>query len=308
MNIKYKYFDLKILEAFIKEPTFKLTRPKQLNDPFECAINDEIIDLYKQNINQPTEDMFTIQSAVNNALCIISLTSTNDNKLMWAHYGDEHRGVAIGFDVDKLNKHISETNKKNKGALIDPTTLCKVEYKEKRFDISQGEMEEIKSLNSEKLINNIIQKVATTKSIEWNYELEYRYILPISFCDILQLLSRKARYINSSWSNKAKIRFSNNANWKDKFRIIENFKHSHETIELMKIPKECIHSIHFGARVEPADEYKILNEIKKHPEYSKIKTFRYKLCTKDFKLSILKSQLPSSKEIDELFAETDKLL
>lgn len=37
---------------------------------------------------------------------VLSLTRNPLNALMWSHYGDDHRGVVLGFDVDlsKLNE------------------------------------------------------------------------------------------------------------------------------------------------------------------------------------------------------------
>jgi Protein of unknown function (DUF2971) len=90
---------------------------------------------------------------------ILSLTETPDNLLMWAHYGDCHKGVVLGFD---------ETHPFFRGAEIVAglARLNKVEYNQKRPVLS------ITTRNN--------PKVFLRKSIEWAYESEWRLIRPLS--------------------------------------------------------------------------------------------------------------------------------
>lgn len=87
---------------------------------------------------------------------------------MWSHYGDSHRGVCIGFDIERP---------------FDPVfgTGYEVEYKEFYPNISLLELDSMFASHlyePEKLssYDDIITKSLYTKSIHWNYENEIRYV------------------------------------------------------------------------------------------------------------------------------------
>jgi len=72
---------------------------------------------------------------------VCSLSSNIEDIRLWAHYADDHRGVAIAF----------QPNEK----------LTKVSYSEKLYHIKEGDHK--------------YQRLFT-KLIAWEYEKEYRYI------------------------------------------------------------------------------------------------------------------------------------
>ena len=90
---------------------------------------------------------------------ILSLTESPDNVLMWAHYGNNHKGIAIGFD---------ENHEFFKGDEIVAglKRLNKVDYNQKRPVLSPSTQ------------NN--PKVFLRKSVEWAYEREWRFIKPLN--------------------------------------------------------------------------------------------------------------------------------
>jgi len=89
---------------------------------------------------------------VNESIGIISLTSKNDNLLMWSHYANSHKGFCIGYDKIELFKQTQGV-------------LGKVSYAEE-FPILP-----FLSENVADLIDLIM-----TKSKHWEYEDEYRII------------------------------------------------------------------------------------------------------------------------------------
>jgi len=64
----------------------------ELNDPMEGYY-------YYQDgeLNETVRDKIEEEK---NSLRITSLSRINDNHLMWAHYADGHKGVAIGISID----------------------------------------------------------------------------------------------------------------------------------------------------------------------------------------------------------------
>jgi len=72
----------------------------EFNDPFETQAG------YPVQASNPIEDIFEgarswmKRHAWTENSGVLSLTRTPTNPLMWSHYANGHRGVAIGFDAD----------------------------------------------------------------------------------------------------------------------------------------------------------------------------------------------------------------
>ncbi|UOK42136.1 MULTISPECIES: DUF2971 domain-containing protein [Flavobacterium] len=104
---------------------------------------------------------------------IFSLTEDPLNELMWAHYGENSYGIAIGFS-------------KSEGTILDNEEKCiKVEYSDElpKFD-SNGFILETSlypnGTNKQQIAfhDPTFRKAISTKSKSWTYEKEWRYIEP----------------------------------------------------------------------------------------------------------------------------------
>jgi len=146
----YKFYPAKWgLEALLKQ-RLKVSPIDELNDPFEYLsldLGDKRVrawaTLFRQKVSQDKG--------------IISFSKNWHQPLMWAHYAESHRGLALGFDVpDSL--------------------LFKINYVENRIkpdrDIDR---------NSDEMLG-LIQKLLTTKHKEWSYEDEYRLVRQLDHC------------------------------------------------------------------------------------------------------------------------------
>ncbi len=99
------------------------------------------------------------QSTLDDEFGVFCLSEAADNLLMWAHYADNHRGVAIQFDTE--SKFFSEDSLGS-----DLPSFRTVEYIMKRPILSHS------NLRSPSLLFR--------KSPEWSYEREWRYIRRLS--------------------------------------------------------------------------------------------------------------------------------
>ncbi len=105
---------------------------------------------------------------------VISLTETNDNLLMWSHYADEHKGMLVSFEID-LNSpfdffHIYEEHKN--------CYFSKVNYRKFRqfsTEVSIDNLDEVKL------------HYMLSKSDEWIYEKEHRFVIPFHEADVILL-------------------------------------------------------------------------------------------------------------------------
>jgi hypothetical protein len=121
----------------------KVARFNDLNDPFELlAVDVAEFDL-RVGIRAKKEYIDSTEG-------LLCFSKTWRNPLMWSHYGDKHRGIALGFDVpDEL--------------------LVPVNY-------IQG-LDKIKILANEtkqSTIDNLLERLRYTKFDGWSYENELR--------------------------------------------------------------------------------------------------------------------------------------
>jgi hypothetical protein len=192
MNILYKYCDqsgaVKILEAF----ELKLPYVSQVNDPLEClpvfycpddkeAIEKRYLSAlksrnwppsarYKQTLDELfetgeiqkilAESSLKTQKNLNRKNCLLSVSKTARNTVMWAHYADKHKGAVIGIDFDNV---FPKTNGE-RGILMDP-----VKYSEQRPKIN--------ILTDFEIPPKAFLETILTKSTEWRYEQEFRSVL-----------------------------------------------------------------------------------------------------------------------------------
>lgn len=156
----------------LNENKIRITNPSNLNDPFECnAVCKEIVDSLDKKLDE-FEIIFElkkinkeeyIEKAHNELmkshyekfladLLICSFSESNDNILMWSHYSNAHKGFCIEYDLEKLIK--------NK-ALILPVV----------YSVEMPDIDNIFLKNAKKYSS------IYTKSSDWEYEKEWRFIL-----------------------------------------------------------------------------------------------------------------------------------
>lgn len=171
MTILYKYYD-SYFKGLIISPKLKLTPPLHLNDPFERKVphglEDIILNFYRpEGLPEKEIRNKTIEICENelNKLGITAMTETHDNILMWSHYANSHKGVCIGYDTEKI---------KEKDNVM---RLLRVKYLEDRFEKSDITCA---SHTLSGKFSKLEDKIVTTKSPQWQYEKEHRYITSLS--------------------------------------------------------------------------------------------------------------------------------
>ena len=156
---------------------------------------------------------------------ILCVTNKYDNKLMWAHYGDQHYGCVLEFSDLYINK---------------PYNLRegKVEYHENLYPktnsidlLLYGETQESTDL--------MFKDVVFSKRSEWKYEEEYRLLFA---------------------ENLGQIKFETNFQTNQKELSISN--QTDKLFTDVPIDINFIKSITFGARVNFGDITEIQNHLK----------------------------------------------
>lgn len=200
MNVLYKYCDQRIVKI-LESLELKLPYISEVNDPLEClpffycpddksAIEARYLSAikkrnmrpsadYKQKLNEQfekgeiqnrlVESQRKLQKDWNQRKgCLLSVSKTAIEPVMWAHYTETHRGTVVGIDFDSIFY-------KNKGILMDS-----VKYSKKRPKINI--LEEPEGNVSLKSYQNAVM----TKSYSWRYEKEFRTIFLVDHLERLQ--------------------------------------------------------------------------------------------------------------------------
>ncbi len=186
MNILYKYCDQEGIVKILVSLELKLPYISEVNDPLEClpffdCPNDKpaIEARYKAALKRKGKSLPTgyeqtlnglyqkgeiqrglaksslkCQKKLNQKYCLLSVSKTANNTVMWAHYADKHKGAVIGIDFDSIFP--------NKGIQMDG-----VNYPEQRPCVNILTDFEIPKAFLSTILN---------KSSKWKYEQEFRSV------------------------------------------------------------------------------------------------------------------------------------
>lgn len=158
--------DVKSLEANM----FYASSSEMLNDPCETIVNSEnIIDKAKllskfigfkdSGSLDMIDESYRKVLSFDKKMGIYSLSQTYLDELLWAHYGNSHKGFCIEYDLDLL----LETYK------TDKRFAFPVKYNSKPPRIRLSDI-----INNENDL--FVKKLGGYKSERWMYEKEYRII------------------------------------------------------------------------------------------------------------------------------------
>jgi len=131
------------------------------------AASAQLVDKYSANNDDIGKMMFDIiMRTTNKNIGVFSLTESNNNELMWAHYANSHTGFAVGFNTETNFFFRKATDPKLCGELANViySDTAPTVY----FD--PGVME-------------IPKDLFFTKTTKWSYEREWRMIRMLSAAD-----------------------------------------------------------------------------------------------------------------------------
>lgn len=127
----------------------KVSRFSELNDPFELMAAD-LSDEAERRAMQGFHDQIDVSKGV------ICFSSTWENPVLWGHYADKHKGMALGFNVrDDL--------------------LLQAKYENRRFHLARDPVNRRAKPDEE-----MIQRILSTKFSDWEYEKEWCLFVELS--------------------------------------------------------------------------------------------------------------------------------
>ena len=149
----YKKISKYIIEALVNKGIYK-NHVENFNDPF-----DPYFKKYES-------DLKIVKELKN--IRITSLSENKNNLLLWAHYGDNHKGICLGYKLEEIE--------------CCEAYIGKVEYKGLKTKEIVNKKKDEKDLNIFKSTNFMINEELLLSDIffrkhqAWKYEEEYRLV------------------------------------------------------------------------------------------------------------------------------------
>lgn len=192
-NVIYRYKYLPYSEGSLKtltDSTIKFTCPLEFNDPFDCkpfydTTNIDQLpklrpDLFKeagnrrglnpaQRLQEKGKFIARLKKRLEKGdfskepisrVGVVSLSKNALNIPMWSHYADFHRGFVLEFRIPIMG-HEEDVPLTNERLLPFP-----IKYRSERPHIEIGT----------ELPDDLLDKLALTKSLDWEYEEEERVV------------------------------------------------------------------------------------------------------------------------------------
>jgi Protein of unknown function (DUF2971) len=136
-------------EKILQEQRFKLSTIGEANDPFEL-LGASVGEVKARRAYGLLHEHWT------RSIGMLCTTRAWESPVMWAHYGDRHRGVCLGFDITDAEVH-------------------QVRYSPERLT---GLLKHIGG--GAHMLEKQFKAILTTKFKDWEYEREWRLFASLS--------------------------------------------------------------------------------------------------------------------------------
>jgi hypothetical protein len=218
--IEDEYSNNPLLAAFISKQSFI-----QLAKGKEALVKNAVLGMEQQVVSLLPG---ILQYSANSLLGALSLSELSNHELMWSHYAAQHKGYVIGFDRNHsfFNQKITPDD--------ELRHLEKINYLDKPPEIN--------------LMHAAGAELFFAKSVKWEYEVEWRMLLPLS---------------ESS----------------------EKIENSPFPFYLFHFPSDAVKEVILGARVSSMDRYAI-EALMNKPKFSHVKLFQANLDPSSYEIVI----------------------
>lgn len=279
---------MKQLFKYMNEPRgifsdgfIRLSQPAVLNDPFEASFCEDSLEELAGYFDYPTAQdpefgdlSFSqyIETRMHN-IGVVCFSENKESLLMWAHYANEHKGLAIGimsvpsvgsifqnlFRADALvNSSFNEKYSPFDGVPKPVSYRKGLRYRNDKFDYDYSNI-------SAEGADRILHEVFMQKSDEWIYEQEHRVVLRLEQSDqviienIDLILNERIRELVSSedWSfidpNSGRVVINLMDIQDDVKRLsiskhLANLSRNPNVVYLMKLSSSSINNCFLGLR------------------------------------------------------------
>ena len=137
----------------------------ELNDPFDC--HPQMTHFPPGSPNDPGFHRGFLKQLMAHIGVLCYSESIND-PVMWSHYAEKHRGLALGFDFSESKQQPRKLHYNKNRPILDFTLL------------------NAHNQNSPNTaLDRVIEDGFMTKAPSWKYEMEYRQFIKLDACTII---------------------------------------------------------------------------------------------------------------------------
>jgi hypothetical protein len=189
--IVYRFFPETHALATLESGHLKVGRFLDFNDPFEFYPQNPLLTGRNGIIWEFHRDSF-IKSAVGSRFGIVCFSSSRsiETPLLWSHYADSHRGIALGFEVSETVKSekFLVSNRESITGCIKLHDVIYSGYKNQKntrvlaeslTEISR-DFEKLDEHDTRRIIEENLFPLLMHKGEDWAYEEELRATIPLS--------------------------------------------------------------------------------------------------------------------------------
>lgn len=234
-RILYKYINIDGGKCMIKNQDLQFSGACSLNDPFDC--HPKLLDYSSDSISKLFKDIpdffdkgieETNAENLRNSTYLCSLSKVKNSLPMWAHYCDNHKGICIGLNIDKVFDSV-------------PEMFCQIYTKPFIFDVQYQDI--IKRPDVYKSNIDIYSYQLGTKAKDWEYEQEVRLVVI------------EPNHIYSALTPNQSEMLEQNPEICWKRSDIHYY---------LPLKKDCFESIYFGINIDQNEKEKIIQYVKKN--------------------------------------------
>jgi hypothetical protein len=149
-QIYYHYLSSDDAIDDLKKSRIRVSTFDTLNDPFEMMP-------YRRYSSEARQPYNRVLRKISKKWGLLSFSKTWIDQLLWAHYADKHKGIALGFGISGYE-------------------ILKVDYTPDKIR-EKLELTDDEEKNEEKFLS-----LAKGKYQEWAYEKEYRILVELNDC------------------------------------------------------------------------------------------------------------------------------
>ncbi|WP_052234935.1 DUF2971 domain-containing protein [Alteromonas macleodii] len=174
--ILYKYYGYDAGIKALESRNLGFRRPINFNDPFELSFLSN-----SEGPHSKQSELKSILDKLRKTVAVLSLTRTPFHPLMWAHYGQEHMGFVIGYDVSDSFLSSEQYNliPVSSGDVVYTSTksphILNPNMMQRIKDIFLSGMGELKRIEDAETLS-LTRKIFLTKHASWVYEEEVRVV------------------------------------------------------------------------------------------------------------------------------------
>jgi hypothetical protein len=154
----YRFLNAQYALKTIEERRFKISRIRELNDPFEWRLGG-ITGVIPEDQSLANAIIESLIDHNNGFMGILCFCNTVKEPVLWSHYADHHRGVAFEVSVTPDPAHVIRMSYSPERPVLDANVCNSLFHDRAELD---------------KYLTPLIMGLMNQKSPGWAYEQEYR--------------------------------------------------------------------------------------------------------------------------------------